>query len=330
MQICLPVVYPPITSFPAIANSLSILWVNKDKILPWVSDRYIQLVIRPYHHLTRADFYDQADMDNYIIPAHSCPFIGWLRNNQTTAHFDNFTEYIEYQIEQGYYLDACLDAFYLSCSYNYNRRHFIHQTFIYGFDSEKRQVFISDFFDDGKYARKTVSYDEINKSIEGIDYHINLYKYEDFDYKMNLELLKLSMEDYINCRDSLKKFEFSSASYNRDILYGLDYYDYIIEVFCNDEVIDRRPFHVLHDHKEMMKIRLDYLIKLKAFDNNKLEQICTRNDSLVSNSMVLRNMVLKYTLNHNSNLLCKIKEKCNAIKNSDKELFMDLLVCLNK
>lgn len=329
MQIILPVKYPPITSFPAIANYLSILWVYRDKVLPWISDRYIQLVIRPYHPITRADFYDQADPGNYIIPENYCPFIGWLRNNQTTAHFNNFSEYIEYQIKQGYYLDACLDNFYMSCSYYFNKHHHIHQTFIYGFNSEKRQVFVSDFYDDGRYTRETVSYNEINKSIEGIDYFINLYKYEDFDYTINLDLLKLSIEDYINSKDSIKNFEYSCASYNRDILYGLNFYKYIIEVFCTEETIDIRPFHILYDHKMMMKIRLDYLLELNIFDNNRLKQIYAINDSLITDSLTLRNMVLKFNFSHNKNLLNKIIEKVVALKKLDHDLFKNLLDCIN-
>ncbi|EPR09608.1 hypothetical protein [Ruminiclostridium papyrosolvens] len=328
MKMCLPIENPPITSFPAIANTLSILWTKKDKILPWVSERYIQLIIRPHHPVTRSDFYDNADTDNYIIRVNHCPFIGWLRNNQTTANFKKFTDYIEHQINNGYYLDACLDNFYLSCSHQFNKNHFIHQTFIYGYDRKNRQVFIADFYDYGKYVRKSVSYKEINKSIEGIDYFINLYKYEDTDYKINLHLLKLSVEDYINCKDSLRSFEFTNKNYNRDILYGLNFYDYIIDVFCKDEIIDIRPFHILYDHKTMMKIRIDYLINIGTFDKSMLEQINSRNDSLISSAVLLRNMVLKYNYNPDKNLLNKIKEKCKALQKSDYDLFSDLLIAM--
>lgn len=106
MQICLRIKYPPITSFPAIANSLSILWVNEDNFIPWISDGYIQLVIRPHNLLTQEDFYDQSGMDNLSIYACFCLFISWMRNNQTTAHFIKFTGYIECQIKNNYYLDA--------------------------------------------------------------------------------------------------------------------------------------------------------------------------------------------------------------------------------
>ena len=42
----LPTAAPPITSFPLIANMLSILWLDKNKTLPWICDRFIQLVAR--------------------------------------------------------------------------------------------------------------------------------------------------------------------------------------------------------------------------------------------------------------------------------------------
>lgn len=324
MQICLPVEYPPITSFPYIANSLSILWVNKDKVLPWICD---QLVIRPEHPLTRSDFYENADTDNYILPGNYCPFLGWLRNNQTTANFYQFTDYIEYQIKQGYYLEACLDAFYLSCTENFNNEHFIHQTFIYGFDSKRRHVFISDFYDNSKYVRKIVSYDEINQSIEGIDYFINLYKYEDFDYKININLLKTATEDYINGRDSMNKFQYSYQSYNKDVLYGINFYNYILDVFIKEEYIDIRPFHILYDHKIIMNIRLEYLKTLGIYDNN---DIIDLNNSLIDQTNILRNMVIKYNITRDNDIKDKICRKCFSIKESDYDLFTELLKYLSQ
>lgn len=326
MQICLPVEYPPITSFPYIANSLSILWVNKDQVLPWICDRYIQLVIRPHHPITRSDFYENADMDNYILPGNYCPFLGWFRNNQTTANFSQFTDYIEYQIKQGYYLEACLDTFYLSCSKRFNTEHFIHQTFIYGFDSTKGYVFISDFYDNGKYARKVVSYDEINKSIEGIDFFISLYKYEDFNYKININLLKTTTEDYINGRDSMNKFLYSYQSYNKDMIYGINFYNYILDVFIKEEeFIDIRPFHILYDHKAIMKIRLEFLKKLELFDNSSIDNIIYLNDLLIEQCFILRTMVIKNNITHNNDIREKIFRKCFSMKESDYEFFVELL-----
>lgn len=56
MKMCLPIEEPPITSFPEIANTLSVLWRHKENVIPWLSDRFIQLVIRPNFKLTNADF----------------------------------------------------------------------------------------------------------------------------------------------------------------------------------------------------------------------------------------------------------------------------------
>ncbi|WP_340022727.1 hypothetical protein MHI24_27560 [Paenibacillus sp. FSL K6-1096] len=325
MKTILPVVNPPITSFPYIANTLSFLWINNAQVLPWLSDRYLQLIIRPHHSMTRADFYEQADTDNYIIPANSCPFLGWLRNNQTTANFNKLTDYIEYQINQGYYLDACLDNYYLKCSASYKKEHFIHTTFIYGFDRANNLIYISDFYENGKYARKTATYEEINKSIKGIDYLINLYKYQDFNYALNINQLKLFIEDYINCKDSLRKFEFSYADYNRDNLYGLNFYKYIIDVFCRERTLDIRPFHILYDHKVMMGVRLDYLYKLNIFDNSLILKLKERNNVIISEALTLRNMAIKYNITNEGGLIHKIIDRCNYIKNVDYAFMIDLL-----
>ena len=328
MKMCLPIEEPPITSFPEIANTLSVLWQHKEKVTPWLSDRFIQLVIRPNFELTQADFYDHADLNNHFILIYGCPLLGWMRNNQTTANFEKFTDYIEYQINHGYYVEPCLDNYYFKFTSHYQKRHFIHTTFIYGYDNEKKQAYISDFFDGQKYARQVVSYDEINKSIENIDYLINLYKFQDAQYNFNPKLMNLYLEDYINSEDSLHKFEFSYQEHNRGVLYGLNFYDYIIDNICNGrESIDIRPFHILFDHKRLMKIRLEYLYSRNTYDNEEIQRLLLQNNDLINLSKLIRNLAIKYNVRNNTEILQSLKGKCKILKSLDYALVSQILKC---
>jgi len=330
MKKYLPVTDPPITCFPGIANIFSILWVHKAKVLPWICDRYIQLVIRPKHGLTKADFYDQADIDNFIMTGQLCPYIDWMRNNQTTAHFRKFTDYVEYCILHNYYLEPCLDRYYLSCAEAYYKKeHLIHTTFVYGFDNEKKEVGVADFYTNGKYERKLVSYEEINRSIVGIDYIINLYSFQNYNYRPNIELMKTSMKDYLNKVDSTKRFAFSCPEYNRDMLYGLDFYDYISCEFLEEEVLDLRPFHILCDHKTLMKIRLKYLFDKKLIDSTEFTLLMELIENLINKSFVLRNLAIKYNLLNDKECLLTLKERCKSLKCSDEAFFEKLLHAIN-
>ena len=60
MKKVLPFEYPPITSYTNLANSLGILWPDKDRALPWFCDHFIQLAIthQEQNRIGAGDFYD--------------------------------------------------------------------------------------------------------------------------------------------------------------------------------------------------------------------------------------------------------------------------------
>ena len=63
------IVTPPvITSYPAIENVFSIFGEHNDKVLPWISNYFIQLVVRPDYPFTQVDFYDHADINSKRQP----------------------------------------------------------------------------------------------------------------------------------------------------------------------------------------------------------------------------------------------------------------------
>ena len=121
----------PITSYPSIANMLSMAWGKKEELLPWLSDHFVQLVVRP-HHDTRIDYYDHADLDNNYRKIYGMPGYSWMRNNTDAIKAERFTDYIEFAVDHEYCLEPCLDNFYFSFSNCYQKHHYIHSTFIYG------------------------------------------------------------------------------------------------------------------------------------------------------------------------------------------------------
>ena len=135
---------PPITTYPSIANILSLLWDRKDNIIPWFADHFIQLMVRPNHDDTFGDFYDHADMDTYYRTIYGLPGIGWMRVNSETVHYNVFSEYVQKQIDNGYALEACLDRYYFSFAEEYQKYHHKHSSLIYGYDSDKNEIYVAE------------------------------------------------------------------------------------------------------------------------------------------------------------------------------------------
>lgn len=320
----LPLVTPPITTYPSIANILSLMWSKKNQILPWFSDHFIQIMVRLDHEHTFGDFYDHADIDNYYRIIYGLPGLGWMRTTREASHFSAFSEYIEKVISNGYGIEACIDRFYLKCTKNFQTKHFIHSTFIYGFDEIKREVYLADFWEDGKYGQRIASYEEIDASMNN-DYLINLFKAYDDEYEFDFLLMKRYVEDYIQARDSFDKFAFSNRDYNHEVLFGIDYYKFMIHSCTHYKEVDSRLFHLLFDHKTLMQYRIKYLISLNRFDNNLLTELLSDNADQIKKTLVLRNSVLKYNVLGRDDIRDSICNHINELKVLDYNVMERLL-----
>lgn len=328
MRKVINLVEPPVTSYPSIANIFSMKWKEKNEIMPWIGDHFIQLIIRQNHEDTPADFYDHADVDNYYRELYGMPWLSWMRINKETANFKKFTDYIEYQINNGYALEPCVDRYFFKFTGSYKKDHFIHSSFIYGYDNIKRKIYIADFWDYGKYERKEVSYRAINKSMNnnGI---INLFKLQEGKYEFKPVLMKTFLEDYLNSEDSTHKFDFSNKKYNKDVIFGLSYYDYVLNYCSEKKYMDIRFFHVLYDHKLLMKLRLEFLVRSNYISESWFKKLSAKNDGLIASSLEVRNMVLKYNYSNSEELLGRVKENLQALKKQDKVFVSALLNAVN-
>lgn len=317
---------PPITVYPSIANVLSIVWDSEDKnICAWFCDHFIQLLVRPFHEDTFGDFYDHADLDNFFRILYGMPGLDWMRINSRCFSSETFTDYIESVIDRGYCIEACLDRYYFSFDECYKKTHFIHSSLIYGYDREKDEIYIKDFWADGNYQTKIAKYHEVNDSMNN-DWIINLFMKQKTEYKFDKKLMMKYFEDFYYSRDSFAKFEHSNKQYNKGALFGLDYYDYIGNNIYKREKPDVRMFHILYEHKRLMKYRLKYLMQSNEYNHEMIRILLENNDRLIDESLLLRNIVIKYGINKNEALYDGIQKQIEKLKDMDKEFVRDVLL----
>ena len=335
----LPVEYPPITTYPIIANIFAVLWHKKEQVLPWFADHYIQL------HATGHEggamwfnFYD-ADFLYKIHPADYCPYLLTQQIDKSSFNRANFcfTNFIEEQINNDYYIITHLNQYFLPCSYHYNVRNSMHPTFIYGYNNDQKIIHMSDFYDDKKYKSKTATFDEINQSynFDHLEtdapqafYGITLYKFVKSRYKTNINLLKQTLEDYIEGKDSTRRyfhsvqFQFTnSQTDNSD--YGINCYNMLAKHinYCKEkgDWPDVRPFHLLYDHKVAMKIRLNYLVDNNYINNKEKDRLLLLCDKLINSTLAFRNLALKHQVQSDSKTLVALYESCQSIQKFDLE-----------
>jgi len=329
MENNLPMAYPPINGYTSLTNMLAILYGNTDIHIPWFYNHYVQLVSSkdPMMRLS-GNFYDDINI-NFIPIANSCPFIDVQRFNRRTIGLSStvLTEFVEHQINLGYYVQFFLDQYFLSCSEYYQKEHLFHQTLVYGFDKEEKKIFITDFSYNNKFVMTSISYDELNESgripaiqDEKVEYGFSLlFKYCDNNYKFNTDLLLNNLKGYLDAVDSSYGFKFSYSHCDESkFSFGLKYYDSIIEYRpYNNELLELKAFHVLHCHKVLMELRLKYLL-----ENNYLKESQTLEmqfKELTTETLVLKNMVNKFNFSKNENLLQNIYTKCYELKEKDKQ-----------
>ena len=337
----LPIATPFITSYTNIASTFSIIGVQEEQIIPWISDHLIQLVGREEEGKMIdqwATFYDFATKD--AIPAYEgIPFISKCKFDRVALEISDFALFIEEQINAGYYVHAYLDRYYLKVSNDYLKEHYNHQTFIYGYDRSKNEIYIADFYNQ-KFDFVSVSYQDINLSYntdisikeEYINFwknHIYTSKQLDYKYEINIDLLKLSLKDYIDRKDSFLKYEYTFTHRNVKTFFGLDFYN-VLKIHCNKhtEFIDYRAFHILCDHKKAMKTRFDYLNNNNFINKSMTYKLNIDIEDLFGETIRLRNMVLKYNIQSDARLHARIINNIAILENLDFRVSNELLNAL--
>lgn len=333
MSKILDVVAPPITSYTEIANLLSVLWLDQDRVLPWLTDHFVQLCAyrRSDRDIYIGNFLD--DVCPYDICLYQiCPLIECSKVDRDLFRLKqkNIESEIKALLHSGYYLSLIIDLYFISKSTYFMKRHVPHPVFIYGYSGD--EVMISDFF--GKYIRTSVKMTEILYGIhmnEGADSwtrNFYVFRINRNTYSLNIARLVQTLTDYLQCTNHITHPEFDDVYHDHEFLYGLKYYDALI-ANSNSDHISIVPFHVNYDHKVLMHSRISYLARKFAggatSDNVLLGQYMTENELLVSEALALRNMVLKYNSTQKSSTLVTIKEKCMSLKEREYATYSRVL-----
>ena len=356
-KMVLPVVEPPITTFPGYANTLAILF-NYEKSLDWVYSHYLQIYVSDSDERTKdfipcSTFFLDFDIrkigtllhDGSILRHDWCPYlyIHEMPSELLKALGFSYETAFKHSIDLHNYLYMYLDVSKIK---EYGRsEEMLHCVFIYGYDDSERVFYFADFPNSpsGKYNFSKCTYHEIEAAMQN-SHNVNppfgntiaMIKYaEDIrSFTFDFDYLRETVKSYVSPdKDTEIKFNkyltaFISAGWKMKSYIGSNVYDYLIRIITFDPMIgrdniDARPFHGMYDHKVMMLKRFEYLYNKGYIDEEKFK-ISRVYEKVRDDCLKVRNMIIKYNITKRKSILDKIPQLLDNTKNLDVELLSDI------
>jgi len=292
----LPLGQPPISAYLFHAYPLSIL-AQEDRYLPWFYSTYIQLFSFPDEELK---FYTHPCCTHHQIRhlyVQTCPLLeARAIDRKTLAPTPTgLGAWIRDAIEHKCYVQVDVDFFYLPNRPQHQRRHFIHEILVSGYDPVAQTFLCSGFDQRGQYTTAALPCAILEKALAWTkERHIQqaldsgerlppwfaaamedrpsifLYKYlRDQSCLLDLASIGEHLEDYLQERDSSTR-QRALAKPRSGGAWGLGTYTALQQHLeeCKNGSTSFSPiiWRILAEHKTCMKNRLAFLIQRDLID----------------------------------------------------------------
>lgn len=352
MKSILPLSDPIISCWSHNAHELSII-LNNEKAFPWFYSNFIQLFCEDIEEKggplnLRFYEYHKNSEDWFFYTLAPQRFIKLERVFKGTLHKANveIIAYVMQSIDDGKYVYTSVDEYYIPGRPSYQIEKNDHDMFIFGYDSEQGLFHIMGYMGDGEaYTRSSVTYENFLKGYFATDdfygqddnpYYSSMYTLQTNYGKegsLNIELIKTTLEQYLNAVDTSQNVNMYNYSNNEPTpqLFGLNIYRsviYYIKIMMENLIeFDIRPIHLLWEHKKVMELRLEYLKEHGWLISEDTIRQCK---TLKEEFLVLRNKMLKFRFTSDSHIMEQIIVRLHSIKREDADLIDSIIMDLQK
>lgn len=339
-EIILPLAEAKVKTYNFEAFPMSILGANGNEYYEWLYSNYIQLNchkdIKKTGDIFLAFYDNQALKSPYLIKENT----KW----STLTKLDiNIHKYIEQYINMEYYLYFQVDEFYIPERGAYQKKHYLHDILVYGYNS-KKEYYVAGYNQEGFYISSKVTYNQFenaynNNFIEkdNNEWADNIYllKYnQKCHYGFNLSLVGKLIYDYLNSVNEFEVYKRYGESLS-DTVYGIEVFDKVIEYLdylqqgiqpFKEYGIDNRIFRIIQEHKSIMLDRMKYINE----NNIYLEDLIDKYLEVCKLSNTCHLLAIKYRVLPKSSIIERLKNYIVVIRDKDKEILGELLVRLMK
>lgn len=236
---------------------------------------------------------------------------------------EKMVDFLKERIDQNNYLLLYdIDEFYLPYSEKYMKSHFIHDTYIYGYDEDEFLVLA---YSNRKLQKIKVAKDDIKRALyrtfpDGQDtsfctFRINASIYIEPDQ----EKIRRGLRSYLHSNND---------NMQENTVYGLDTYESVLAYLSlvksnisTMQKIDMRIFKFLYEHKSVMKQHVIYWTDKKP-----------ESELIVNNAKEIENLastvflsMLKYSVTTNVNLIDSSIDFIGRMKIIEKKMIESVL-----
>ncbi len=330
---------PIITTYTHHAHLLSILGCYP-QTYPWIYSNYIQVYInKGYLKHSWGDFYFPFPYE--IWPADTCKwlYISKVSRNSFDGEKENLINFI---------LKALLDKTYITVGLNHSFLTRVsdlmvnHTTLIYGIDMVNKTLYVSDFFQYGKYERERITFSEFfdafyNYKDNYQDGRIMIYLYKFYaecNYKFSIANIENSINSYMENKTPEYWMMYNNVNRN-DIVFGRDIYKTLFSLIeyaeLQEEYIEIVPFYLCLDHKRMMIKRFHYLEELECYKPFSFEEIIRRMEVIIKKSENVVNLLVKYNLSKKTTILSRVKTNLLDVMQMELDVlrnYKEKFICL--
>lgn len=245
-------------------------------------------------------------------------------------------EFIRKIIDTNYYLEIDFNHDYIDCDdSNFIKKDMFHQILIFGYDDEKKVINVL-AYSEGLMYECEVSYRYLENNENGKYYtevfRVIKYRPSSEMYKFDREYVIDVLKDYLYGRNTFRKVAnlMTRGSESDGIVFGIKYYDLLLERGMDRLLSDIRIAHLLYEHKRCMKDRIEYMYNLNFLTEQEYLCLFKQAEDIEKTSFLNRNLILKNSIK--SSEVCKthIKENIVKIKEAEVNLYSNLIKSLEK
>lgn len=332
---------PPITSYLPFSAVSSII-TAQEKSLNWIYNNFIQI----YHKgIGKVDYYPNSDFaynDKVILNTNEL-----TQNNYRLAQ-NTIIDDIKFWIDNNNYVIFYLAESHVPGMRFYKRADVVHSEFIFGYNDEKKCVYVMNFPSNGqKLAIIELGYEDLKKALcYTIEYNKNhmqnkcitmknynkefriiLLRYNQvfqmgYSSEINVKVIKKQISDFVNCNNSSIGNSYFTLYQNGK--WGLDAYEQVYRDFLsqveNNKNLDFRFMCMLYEHKCIMKDRMQILNQIYGIVSPDCEM-----DEIIKITEQFKNTVLKYNITHNKKLIDRFEIMFDDLKKIETEVYSKYL-----
>ena len=256
--------------------------------ISWLNSHMVQICAQVY-----GDGYTAIDyQEEYFFYKDVLEFSH--KGYKQLSSIENIVNYAIERLDEGNYLNIFIDEYYIKTKSTYMKQHFVHETFIYGYDNQKNCFMGMGFDNNGLFNTYYIEYEIFLKAFESAKVHYKesapfaeesallcYYPRKHPNYIFYGEALNNELRSYVdgflnelNCyikswgnSDRVSIIYHDSTFSKSNMKYGIDAVRFTLDRLKKSMegqlLIDYRSIHLLAEHKRGILSRLEFAAKHK-------------------------------------------------------------------